>query len=74
MKKPLLFVLVILMAVATFVPAGESAEDDEVTIALVVKNIGNPFFDAIKRGWDEAVAEIGQSSQLRKVRSRSWIS
>lgn len=65
MRKPLLLVLVILMAATTFVFAGESAGDDEVTIALVVKNIGNPFFDAIKRGWDEAVAELGVVSVYR---------
>jgi rhamnose transport system substrate-binding protein len=66
MRKPLLLVLVILMAVAMSLPAaGRGEENDEVTIALVVKNIGNPFFDAIKRGWDEAVAELGVVSVYR---------
>lgn len=27
-------------------------------IALVVKNIGNPFFDAVNKGWQEACAEL----------------
>jgi rhamnose transport system substrate-binding protein len=66
MKKPLLLVLVMLMAIATIVPAAErTGGDDEITIALVVKNIGNPFFDAIKRGWDEAVAELDVVSVYR---------
>ena len=65
MRKPLLLVLVILMAVATFLPATGAEEDDEVTIALVVKNIGNPFFDVVRKGWDEAVAELGVNDVWR---------
>lgn len=51
-------------------PAEEAAAEEEVaagpfTIALLVKNIGNPFFDAIKKGWDEAIAELGDESIYR---------
>ena len=41
------------------------AEEGGYTIALLVKNIGNPFFDAIKKGWDEACKELGDESVFR---------
>ena len=34
-------------------------------MALVVKNIGNPFFDAILKGWNEACGELGVESIYR---------
>jgi len=34
-------------------------------LALVVKNIGNPFFDAVRKGWDEACGELGVESIYR---------
>jgi len=34
-------------------------------LALVVKNIGNPFFDAVRKGWDEACKELGVESIYR---------
>ncbi|MDD3521110.1 MAG: substrate-binding domain-containing protein, partial [Actinomycetota bacterium] len=42
-----------------------AAQEGGLKIALVVKNIGNPFFDAIKKGWDEAAAELGDESIFR---------
>jgi len=42
-----------------------AAKEGGLKIALVVKNIGNPFFDAIKKGWDEAAAELGDESIFR---------
>ncbi|GFP30349.1 substrate-binding domain-containing protein, partial [Candidatus Hakubella thermalkaliphila] len=38
-------------------PAPEPAEPIE--IAMVVKNLGNPFFEAAKKGGEEAAAEVG---------------
>lgn len=32
--------------------------DDGTRLALVVKNIGNPFFDAVNKGWQEACREL----------------
>ena len=51
-------------ATAEKTPAQE-AEKGGLKIAIVVKNIGNPFFDAIKKGWDEAAAELGNESIFR---------
>ena len=34
------------------------ASTDTVRLALVVKNIGNPFFDAVHKGWEEACEEL----------------
>ena len=42
-----------------------AAKEGGLTIAIVVKNIGNPFFDVIKKGWDEACAELGDESIFR---------
>lgn len=35
-----------------------SAPGDGMRLALVVKNIGNPFFDAVNKGWQEACKEL----------------
>ena len=32
---------------------------EDIRLSMVVKNIGNPFSDAIRKGWDEACAELG---------------
>ncbi len=46
--------------------AEEPAEEaGGLSIAIVVKNIGNPFFDVIKTGWDEALGELGDESIFR---------
>ncbi|MHC4199587.1 MAG: rhamnose ABC transporter substrate-binding protein, partial [Planctomycetota bacterium] len=34
-------------------------------LAIVVKNIGNPFFDAVRKGWDEACDELRVESIYR---------
>jgi rhamnose transport system substrate-binding protein len=59
-------------AAATTAAAQAAAETEAasggsggLTIAIVVKNIGNPFFDVIKKGWDEACAELGDESIFR---------
>ena len=64
-KRIILAALVILLVTSGFVMAGGQQEDATPTIALVVKNLGNPFFDAIKKGWDEAVAEMDVVSVYR---------
>ena len=37
----------------------------KLRLAIVVKNIGNPFFDAVRKGWDEACKELGVESIYR---------
>jgi len=46
MKKTLLLVLaaILLISLSAFA-GGSGAKKDEITIAMIVKNIGNPFFD-----------------------------
>lgn len=34
------------------------SEGESMKLALVVKNIGNPFFDAVNKGWQEACTEL----------------
>jgi ribose transport system substrate-binding protein len=38
---------------------GQASAQDKVVIAVVPKNLNNPFFDQAKLGCDKAVAEIG---------------
>ena len=61
MKKTIAIMLALMLTVSMMVFAGGQGEkaSDEVQLALVVKNIGNPFFDVVKRGWDEACDELG---------------
>jgi ribose transport system substrate-binding protein len=40
-------------------PAGSAVAQDKVVIAVVPKNLNNPFFDQAKLGCDKAVEEIG---------------
>ena len=40
-------------------PAGSAVAQDKVVIAVVPKNLNNPFFDQAKLGCDKAVSEIG---------------
>ncbi len=42
---------------------GEAAEQKR--LAMVVKNIGNPWYDAIRKGWDAACEELGAESIFR---------
>ncbi|MBT7067709.1 MAG: rhamnose ABC transporter substrate-binding protein [Verrucomicrobia bacterium] len=44
-------------------PADAPAE--QMRLALVVKNIGNPFFDAVNKGWQEACAELNVEAIYR---------
>ncbi|HAR65289.1 MAG TPA: rhamnose ABC transporter substrate-binding protein [Lentisphaeria bacterium] len=45
--------------------AAEPATGQGKRLALVVKNIGNPFFDAVNKGWQEACDELGVESIYR---------
>ncbi|GAK49734.1 Rhamnose ABC transporter, rhamnose-binding protein [Candidatus Moduliflexus flocculans] len=54
------------LSLLTFGLMQDSAQaQDKKQLALVVKNIGNPWFDAIRKGWDEACTEIGAESIFR---------
>ncbi len=39
--------------------AGQASAADKLVIAVVPKNLNNPFFDQAKLGCEKAVAEIG---------------
>lgn len=54
--------LILSLAMLSGVQAQSAAD---LKLALVVKNIGNPFFDAVKKGWDEAIDTIGAQSIYR---------
>ena len=44
---------------ATWLSAGTAAAADKMRIALLVKNLGNGFFDAAHEGGEEAAKELG---------------
>jgi len=46
-------------------PAQPPSAGERVRLALVVKNIGNPFFDAVNKGWQEACTELGVEAIYR---------
>ncbi|MBQ4088246.1 MAG: rhamnose ABC transporter substrate-binding protein [Clostridia bacterium] len=55
--RKLVTMLLALALVLMMVPA--MAETDALTIGVVYKQTGNPFFDAAVRGFEEAQAELG---------------
>jgi len=57
-KRTLIILLALLLVVAAFGSA-EKKPASKIAIAMVVKNIGNPFFNVVKKGWDEACTELG---------------
>src|SRR5258706_2074927 len=44
---------------AACMSAGTAAAEDKYRVALLVKNLGNGFFDAAHQGGDEAAKELG---------------
>ncbi len=71
MKKLLVFASALLLVASLAAFAGGAKEGkgevatEEITIAMVVKNIGNPFFAVVRKGWDEATNELGVVSVFR---------
>ena len=60
MKKTLLFVLIVsLVFTSAFAQGTKEQAKGEKEIVILVKNMGNGFFDAVYRGSQEAVAQIG---------------
>lgn len=55
--RKILSLALVLMLVLGALPA--LAESDTITIGVVYKQSGNPFFDAAVRGFEEAKAELG---------------
>ena len=45
--------------------SGGALRKESSASAMIVKNIGNPFFDVVRKGWDEAVAELGVNDVWR---------
>ncbi len=68
MRKYVSLVLAACM-ILSFVTLGvfqnQAEAQEKMRLAIVVKNIGNPFFDAIRKGWDEACEELGVESIYR---------
>ena len=61
MKKSLLIVFVACLTLSMIIFGGfqkNAAAQEKLKLAMVVKNIGNPFFDAIRKGWDAACEEL----------------
>jgi ABC-type sugar transport system substrate-binding protein len=56
-----LIVVVLLLSACAPSPAAEPEKPakEGYTIAMVVKNLGNPFFEAAEKGGKEAAAELG---------------
>jgi len=44
---------------AASAPAASEAGDDQVTIAFIPKNTGNPYFNSLVEGFEDACAELG---------------
>lgn len=60
MKKTLLVVLIVGLAFGTLFAAGTKEEAKaQKEIVILVKNMGNGFFDAVFKGSEEAAAELG---------------
>ena len=54
-----LFVVGVLVVLGLLLSMSALALADEYTVAMVVKGAGNPFFEACRKGAEEAVGEIG---------------
>jgi rhamnose transport system substrate-binding protein len=60
MKKTLLVILIVGLAFGTLFAAGTKEEAKaQKEIVILVKNMGNGFFDAVFKGSEEAAAELG---------------
>ena len=65
LKVILLSVLVVLLATGVIFAAGKTeATKEGVRIAMVVKNLGNSFFEACRDGGLEAVEDLGADIEL----------
>ncbi len=58
LQKILIVILSCFLLIGMF---SMSAYADEYVIALVVKNVGNPFFDAVARGGQDACDDLGHT-------------
>jgi len=56
--------LLLSAAVAVVALASGSASADKLKIAMVVKNLGNGFFEAARTGGQEAIKDIGSDAEL----------
>jgi rhamnose transport system substrate-binding protein len=63
MKKAALVVLCLIMAMAFLSCRGKTgggeAADDVIKIYFIPNNLGNPYFDALSSGFEQAIAELG---------------
>lgn len=63
--KKLVLILGIALVMLSLINLDTAVAADQLKLAMVVKNIGNPWFDAIRKGWDEACKELGVESIFR---------
>ncbi len=59
LKSLFLALLMVVLTGSVFAAGGAEAEDEELVFALVVKSLGNGFFEACRDGAVEAVGELG---------------
>jgi len=59
LRKALIVVLMIVLATAAFARQGDRGASGNLTFAIVVKSLGNGFFEAVRDGAVEAADEIG---------------
>ncbi len=56
--KRFIFVVCVAFLTVSMITMPNANAAEKLRLAMVVKNIGNPFFDAIRKGWDVACAEL----------------
>ena len=59
MKKLLILIVVLMLAAGAAFAGGPKKPEEGYTIAMIVKNVGNPFFEAAKKGGQEAADQFG---------------
>ncbi len=65
MKKKLLLLLMVIIAAALWANGGgEKPESEDKKIVLLVKNLGNGFFEAVADGGVEAAGELGDVESI----------
>ena len=63
MKKRVCFLLVVLMVVslmAAYAPLALAGSEGPIKIYFIPKNLGNPYFEALSKGFQDAIAELGE--------------
>ena len=59
MRKILLLMLLLILSASFAMAGGTKKVEEGYTIAMIVKNVGNPFFEAARKGGQEAADDFG---------------